>query len=147
MAVLKYAFYGAIALSLLVFGGLFYLGQSSQSGTAPGMADGRLVPCAAAPNCVSSEAGTEADKLVEALPLASWDTLPVVIADMGGVIVVEDEDYIAAEFGVAIFGFIDDVEFRRTDEVVHVRSGSRVGYSDMGVNSARAEELRAKLGG
>ena len=54
-------------------------------------------------------------------------------------------DYIAAEFTSATFGFVDDLELRRTDEAVQVRSASRVGYSDGGVNKARVAELRDKL--
>jgi uncharacterized protein (DUF1499 family) len=44
-------------------------------------------------------------------------------------------------------GFVDDVEFLadRASGVVHVRSASRLGRRDFGVNRARIEELRAIL--
>jgi uncharacterized protein (DUF1499 family) len=43
--------------------------------------------------------------------------------------------------------FVDDVEFLfdDTNKKIHVRSASRVGYSDMGVNRKRVEELRKLL--
>ena len=58
-----------VVLLVLGVGGFFYLGQQSQSGVAPGLLDGRLTPCPDSPNCASSEAGTVAEKKVEAFPL------------------------------------------------------------------------------
>jgi len=145
MKFLKYALYTVLALVLLGVGGFIYLGQSSQNGTAPGLAGGQLAPCPDAPNCVSSEAGTSADKAVEPLAADDWVNLPEAIAAMGGDVTAQDEAYLAAEFTSATFGFVDDIEFRLADDAVHVRSGSRVGYSDGGVNSARVAELRAQL--
>ena len=65
---------------------------------------------------------------------------------MGGAVTTQEEEYIAAEFTSASFGFVDDVEFRLAEEAVHVRSASRVGYSDRGVNADRVAELRKSLG-
>jgi uncharacterized protein (DUF1499 family) len=42
-------------------------------------------------------------------------------------------------------GYVDDVEFRKAADGVHVRSASRVGYGDMGANKKRVEALRAAL--
>ena len=65
------------------------------------------------------------------------------------VVVVEDY-YIRAEFVSKIFHFVDDVEFYFPDNdseelLVHVRSASRVGYSDFGVNRKRIEKIRSKI--
>ena len=144
---MKYVLYGFVALVLLVVGALFYLGQTSQSGTAPGLADGRLAPCPSSPNCVSSEVGSSDEQRVDPLPVGAWEELPAVIADMGGTVTSQDNGYLAAEFTASIFSFVDDVEFRLADDAVHVRSASRVGYSDMGVNSDRVAEIRESLGG
>ena len=81
------------------------------------------------------------------LPLDSWDQLETVITGLGGTITVSTPDYIAAEFTSDTFGFVDDLELRRTNEAVQVRSASRVGYSDGGVNKARVAQLREKLAG
>ena len=63
---------------------------------------------------------------------------------MGGDVQVESGNYLAATFTSAIFKFVDDLEIRidSTEEVIHIRSASRVGYSDMGVNKKRTELLK-----
>ena len=143
---MKMAFFAIAVLLALVIGGLLFLSFQSKSGAAAGLVDGKLSPCPSSPNCVSSEAGTPDSHRVEPLPLAAWDKLPDVIAGMGGDILVRDEAYIAAEFRTPLMKFVDDVEFRKDDASVQVRSASRVGHSDMGANKKRVEELRAALG-
>ncbi|MEM6476832.1 MAG: DUF1499 domain-containing protein [Pseudomonadota bacterium] len=146
MAILRYALIITLVLALAALGGLFYLGQMSKAGTPLGLSDGQLAPCPESPNCASSEAGTESEKLVNMLPDTSWSLLPVVIVKQGGEIVTEDEDYIAATYTSGFFGFVDDIEFRKSEDGVHVRSASRVGYSDAGANKARIEKLRETIG-
>jgi uncharacterized protein (DUF1499 family) len=73
------------------------------------------------------------------------EALKAVVAEMPrSRVVVERENYLAAEFRSKIFGFIDDVEFRVDADagVVHFRSASRLGYSDMGANRERMEAIR-----
>ena len=62
-------------------------------------------------------------------------------------VIHEADHYLHAECASAIFGFVDDLELHlRADEgVVAVRSASRIGYSDMGVNRRRVEGLRRDL--
>ena len=62
-------------------------------------------------------------------------------------IVVSEKDYIHAEFRSALFRFVDDVQlyFPPDEKVVHVRSASRSGYYDFGVNRKRIDRLRAKF--
>ncbi len=144
---MKMAFIAVTVLLALIIGGLLFLSSQSKSGAAAGLIDGKLSPCPSSPNCVSSEAGTPDSHRVEPLPLAAWDRLPAVIAEMGGDIIVRDEIYIAAEFRTPLMKFVDDVEFRKDDTTVHMRSASRVGHSDMGANKKRVEQLRAALGG
>ncbi|MEO1014313.1 MAG: DUF1499 domain-containing protein [Pseudomonadota bacterium] len=137
---------GLLIVIALIAGGLFYLAQQSKSGAAPGLAsDGRLTPCPSSPNCVTSEAGADEGHAIAALPADAWEKLPAAIEAAGGKIVRQEADYIAAEFKTKIMGFIDDVEFRRAEDVVHVRSASRVGESDFGENAKRVEALRAAL--
>ena len=68
----------------------------------------------------------------------------IVTAQPGATIVSETQDYLHAEFRSKIMGFVDDVEFwlPADQPVIHVRSASRVGYSDMGVNRRRVERIR-----
>ena len=140
------AFIAIAVLLVLIIGGLLFLSFQSKSGSAPGLVDGKLSACPPSPNCVSSEAGTPDSHRVEPLPLAAWEKLPEAIAEMGGDIIVRDDSYIAAEIRTPLMQFVDDVEFRKGDAAVHVRSASRVGHSDMGANKKRVEELRTTLG-
>jgi len=63
---------------------------------------------------------------------------------MGGKIEEEHDGYLWAIFTSRVFRFVDDVEFRMvsTDGMIHMRSGSRKGYSDLGVTRRRVEKLR-----
>ena len=120
-----------IVLFAVVIGGLFYMGQKSREGSAPGLSDGRLTACPSSPNCVSSESGTPPGQSVEPLTTSAWSRIPATIEAMGGTITRREGDYLAAEFRSKWFGFTDDVEFRRGDDAVHLRSASRVGHSDL----------------
>lgn len=145
MKILKYGLFGIIGLVVLGVAAFIFLGMQSRGGTAPGLADGVLTACPSSPNCVSSEAGTPDEKKVDPLPLDAWDRLPGIVADMGGEVTGQDATYLSAEFTSSLFGFVDDVEFRLTESEVQVRSASRVGHSDAGVNADRVTELRQQL--
>ena len=119
--------------------------------TTVGLLEGRLRPCPQKPNCVCSE-DKDSTGWVEPLtfhgsPARAWERLVAVIADMGGRIQQQDEQYIWATFTTRVFRFVDDVEFRMVPEegIVHLRSASRVGHSDLGVNGRRVEELRSRF--
>ncbi|PQA89263.1 DUF1499 domain-containing protein [Marinicaulis flavus] len=121
------------------------LALKSKSGASPGLVEGRLAPCPSSPNCVSSEAGAPESHKTAPLPLEAWDKIPDAIERQGGRIVDVREGYVAAEFSSPLMGFVDDVEFRKAETQVHIRSASRVGYGDMGANRKRVEKLRAAL--
>jgi uncharacterized protein (DUF1499 family) len=113
------------------------------------LVDGKLRACPSSPNCVSSESGVTSSR-VEPLTFKgpterAWSELKETIREMGGKIQEEHDGYLWATFTTRLFRFVDDVEFRivSTDGMIHVRSGSRVGYSDLGVNRRRVEKLRA----
>ena len=62
-------------------------------------------------------------------------------------VIDQTSNYLYAEFKSQLMGFVDDVEFYLDPDanVLHVRSASRLGQSDLGVNRKRVEEIRAKL--
>jgi uncharacterized protein (DUF1499 family) len=130
---------------------LFVLGAMSRSGKPPGMRDGALLPCPDTPNCVSSEIASDTDHYIEPIVIsdkeasANMEMLKAVIGDMGGTIQTEQADYLAATFSSPLFGFVDDLEirFNPTAGLIHMRSASRVGRGDMGVNRKRIETLKA----
>ena len=68
-----------------------------------------------------------------------------VVEELGGEVQASDDAYFAAIFRTAFFRFTDDVEFRLDTEagLIHVRSASRAGYGDVGLNRQRVEEIRA----
>ena len=114
-----------------------------------GTHDGKLGPCPSSPNCVSSQSSDDAHRispLTYSGPAAdAMKKLTVVIQTFPRTSVITvSESYLHAEFTSAIFRFVDDLEFLVDDtaKVIHVRSASRMGYSDLGVNRKRVEEIR-----
>ena len=143
-------FFLAVLLIILFFIAGKMLALSSRDGAPPGLLHGRLHPCPATPNCVCSEA-PQAAGFVEPLPVvgepgAAWARIQQVVVAMGGTIVRQEKDYLAATFKSVLFGFIDDVELRPDTPagVIHIRSASRVGRSDLGMNRKRVAEVRRR---
>ncbi len=131
----------------------------SFSGQRPdnlGVTDGKLAPCPSSPNCVSSQAdASDAEHSISPLPLEGSATAAIaqlkdIIASMPRTqIVQESGPYLYAEFTSALMGFVDDVEFYADEaaRVIHVRSASRLGQSDLGMNRKRVAEIQAKYQG
>ncbi len=125
----------------------------SFSGTRPdnlGVEDGHLIPCPESPNCVfsqSSDALHQIDSLsYKGKSLDAFEQLKTVVETMENTeIITENNPYLYAEFTTPIFGFVDDVEFYidQGDHQIQVRSASRLGESDLGVNRRRVETIRA----
>jgi len=120
-----------------------------------GVRDGRLARCRRTPNCVSSQAGPEdrghyiAPLAFAGDPDAAMAALrQVVEATPGARVIRAQPDYLYAEYRSRLMRFVDDVEFALDAPagVIHVRSASRVGIRDFGVNRARVEALRKALG-
>jgi len=133
-----------LALVVLVSITFFLLGLKSQKGSAKGVKDGKLAPCSSAPNAVCSEADTQPEKEVATLQTSMAKAKAAVIAT-GGTITAETDSYVSATYMSRLFKFVDDVELRADGDIVHIRSASRVGYSDRGVNRKRVEAIRAAL--
>ena len=112
----------------------------------------RLQSCPESPNCVSSES-TDPTNHINPINYDGSDNdvmkrLIDVVRDMPRSTIVESKPkYFRAEFRSTFFRFVDDVEFliNETSGVIHVRSASRVGYWDLGVNRRRVEYIRAQL--
>ena len=119
----------------------------------PGLVAGSLAACGPAPNCVCSDVGQAADSThaIEALVLPAdsvgeiWSLVGGAIKAAGGQVVKQSGGYLHATFTSRIFRFVDDVELRLADDRLHWRSASRVGYSDLGANRARIENLRVLI--
>jgi uncharacterized protein (DUF1499 family) len=130
------------------------------AGTRPtnlGIHDGKLAACPATPNCVNSQ--TPASDVEHAIaPIefggkasATMENLKLVLKNTPrtNIITESSNNYLYAEFTSKLMGFVDDVEFYIDDssKTIQVRSASRLGESDLGVNRQRIEEIRTKLQG
>jgi len=140
-----------VAVVIVAAIALFFVAMSLASGRAPelGVTDGRFVPCPDKPNCVSSQAEDEAHAIdpiqLAGDPQAEFARLRQIIQQMPRVeIVTADERYLHATFTTALMRYVDDVELWLDPKigVAHIRSASRVGYSDLGANRARVETIR-----
>ena len=118
--------------------------------------DGRMPaeidPCPSRPNCVCSRRDALRRNRVDPIPVrgnpkAFFRRLKRVLASQPRTeIIAESGDYVHA-ICFTLMGFVDDFEARLSvsEGVIHVRSASRVGYYDFGVNRARVERLRRAL--
>lgn len=111
-----------------------------------------VMSCPDKPNCVSSTARAGShfiDPLTfEGDAHAALDRLRTVMDRLPRTRLVDDEGYfLKYEVRTRILRFVDDVEFCLHPDrgSIDVRSASRAGYSDMGVNRKRVEEIRARF--
>jgi len=137
---------GRIGLMVLV--GVFMTGCAGSPPFHLGLKNGRFAPCPDRDNCVSSQSRDEKHRVA---PLAYNESresalkhLKEVVQSMKRTrIVDESNDYLRVEFTSAVMGFVDDVEFYFPHEpIIHIKSASRIGYSDFGVNRKRVEKIR-----
>jgi uncharacterized protein (DUF1499 family) len=127
---------------------------ASDRPTDLGVKAGQLTPCPDSPNCVVSQGGGDAEHSIAPLaysgdPAQAMAKLVALVKAMPRTTIVESTDtYLYAEFASKLMGFVDDVEFYLdpAESVIQVRSASRLGKSDLGVNRKRVEEIRAALG-
>ncbi len=109
--------------------------------------DGRLPECPGSPNCVNSQAGDMAPLAYSGDGEAALERLAGVIVEAlpRTTIVEREPGYLHAECRSLILRFVDDLQclLDREAGVIHLRSASRLGYSDLGVNARRVETLRA----
>jgi uncharacterized protein (DUF1499 family) len=108
--------------------------------------------CPSSPNCVSSLATDKEHfiapfKIVGAINAASIALKNALLSQKRVVITEETENTLHAEATSLIFRFVDDVDVILDSEarLFHIRSASRMGYGDFGVNRKRVETLRSQL--
>jgi uncharacterized protein (DUF1499 family) len=145
-----------LIVGLVVFLPVIAFAVLSALATEPknlGAVDGRLAACPNSPNCVSTLATDNQHKIdaieFDGSPDDALRQLKLAIAAISRMkIVRETDNYIHAEATSFIFRFTDDVEFfiDRQAKVIHFRSASRVGHSDLGANRARMERIRNAFG-
>ena len=119
-----------------------------------GINNGQLAACPFTPNCVNSQtAVSDAEHSIKPIEIGG-DTaqrmtdLKLAIKSMPRAVMIQETNtYLRAEFTCQLMGFVDDVEFYFDSDgkSIQVRSASRFGESDLGVNRQRIEEIRSKV--
>ncbi|MFT5049821.1 MAG: hypothetical protein ACI8QZ_001214 [Chlamydiales bacterium] len=116
-----------------------------------GIVEGSLRPCPSSTNCVCSESGSGKASIAPLTfvgdPAPAFASLVDLLEAESSVEILESTDgYVHAVYYTPLLKFADDVEFRLDPEahVIHVRSESRIGRSDLGTNRARIEDLRSR---
>jgi uncharacterized protein (DUF1499 family) len=132
---------------------IIFFGCAGKRPTDIGLKDGKLTPCPKKPNCVVSQTQ---DKKHYTEPIAYSCTKGEAIEKIKAIIkaqkrikiIEQKENYLRVEFTTALMRYVDDVEVYFPDEkVIHVRSASRLGYHDMGLNRRRIEKIRQAFNG
>ena len=116
------------------------------------MNDQQLKPCPESPNCVSTQT-QQKNKQMDPIPFALdikniIKIIKSVVASLPNThLEKESINYLHYTFKSAIFRFTDDVEFLidAKQKLIHFRSASRTGYSDMGVNKKRMTKIRKSI--
>jgi uncharacterized protein (DUF1499 family) len=159
MQILKWLIIGTATLVALVLLAAQLGAFSGHAPTHPGVRDGRLRPPSKTPNSVSSQADLWVQHPMQddarIAPLAVKGSGPATIAQIkriaealpGAKVVESRDDYLSVQFTTRWMKFVDDAEFwfDPTNNVVQLRSASRVGRKDFGVNRARIEAVRQAL--
>lgn len=124
------------------------MGKQSKNIPNAGLVEEKLQACPNRPSCVCST-DTADQHAINALDIPAnvddpIDALATVVKAMPNAAIISQEDnYLHATFTSKLFRFVDDVELLLDGDKVHVRSVSRVGYSDLGANRKRVEAIRA----
>lgn len=131
----------------MTIGLLGIVGCAGERPVNSGAKDGRLAACPSSPNCVSSQADDEKHRIAPLVfsgdPDAVFARLKLMLDRRHDTkIITEKPGYLLLELRTVLF--VDDGEFLldRTRKVIHIRSASRLGYSDLGKNRSRMEEIR-----
>ena len=140
--------FSIIAL-LLTLTLLALLVKNNITPTNLGMTNGSFARLPRTPNAISSQT-SDLRKKVDPFPFnqnltESKNSLKIILATFKGMdILHESKNYIHAVSTSATMHFHDDIEFffDERSKVVHFRSASRIGYSDMNANKKRYELLR-----
>lgn len=117
-----------------------------------GIRDGRLAACPAKPNCVCSQSDSRQHRIeplkYSGAPERAMARLQEMVERMPRTSLIDKvEGYLYFQCASKLLGFVDDLEFycQPEESCIHVRSASRLGYSDMGVNRKRVETIREEF--
>lgn len=144
---------GLVLLLCAIIVAMFVMGWWSKDAVAPGLYEGKLTECSDSPNCVCSDhplpvaAAILPVTMPNKVKLTLQQDILRALRSMGATRIQWQGDYLGTEFRSPVFGFIDDFELRldMSENLLHIRSASRMGRSDFGVNRKRVAEFQALL--
>ena len=117
-----------------------------------GLKNNMLAPCPSSPNCVLSQASDAKHQIhpihyTSSVEIAKERLNQVILSMADTRIITQNKVYWHVEFTTRWLRFIDDVEFYfpESEALIHLRSASRSGYWDLGVNRKRVEEIRSRF--
>jgi len=144
-----------ITLKIIIGGIIMLFGISGCSGSRPenlGLKNKLLAPCPQSPNCVLSQAsdekhGTQPLAYTGSLEVAKERLSQLLMSLENARLITQNGDYWHVEFTSRWLRFVDDVEFYfvESEPLIHLRSASRLGYSDFGANRKRVEKIRTRF--
>ncbi len=150
----KWIFGIGLVVLVLYLAALIAIPRVSPRPDGLGVTNGQLKPCPGTPNCISTQS-TRDDAYEKRQPIGldipanqAIDRLVAIIKGMPRTTIIENTDtYLYVEFRTLAMRYIDDVEFYidAQNGVIHYRSASRLGRSDLGVNGKRMEEIEARF--
>lgn len=125
---------------------LSLIGCAGERPTSLGITNDQLGTCPDSPNCVSSFEARDSHQIAP-LQASLADVRQALTSLKEAEIINDQPPYIYAEFTSRLMGYVDDVEFLEDASagLVHVRSASRLGQSDLGANRKRIEAIRTTL--
>ena len=127
---------------------LFIKGYQSKNMKNKNTFDGKaLGVCPDKPNCVSSFSPKDSKNYISPLEVSKLDFNLSQMDTRDFTVIKSEDNYLYMTHKSALFGFIDDIEilYSKEDKLIHFRSASRVGYSDLGVNRKRIEKIKDQL--
>lgn len=140
-----------LRMTLMKFQTILYIIVMTLS-TATQASEKQLPPCPSSPNCVSSQAKDEnhfiAPFKITGSVDEAWAALQkALLGQKRTVITSETGNTLHAQATSLVFRFVDDIDaiLDADARIIHIRSASRVGYGDFGVNRRRVERLRSEL--
>ncbi len=138
---------------LLLFGFLWAAAAKSQANRPANVGNGRIEKGSGKPNYVSSLPEEPEPNRIDPLiasndPETAWAAALDAVQSLDkATVVTKTESYLHAEVRSSFFNFVDDLELQLVSEErkIHLKSASRVGYSDLGANRNRIEKVRSRF--
>ena len=142
-------------ISILIGGVIMLWSTSGSSAPRPdnlGLKNNLLLSCPKSPNCVLSQTSGPKHQIhpihyTSSVEIAKERLNRVILSMVDTRIITQNKVYWHVEFTTRWLRFIDDVEFYfpESEALIHLRSASRSGYWDLGVNRKRVEEIRSRF--